>query len=102
MLRVMDAASLAAAVCHGPEALIGSKWLRAGGDEEQGKFTAYYGCWMSFRHVLGRFERLKPGDACGDESSSRLFSGNAPNATKEMMRRACVALKSMRAGTGYA
>merc|ERR1712176_238513 len=90
--RVMDSASIAAAVCHGPEALIGSKWLL----ESCGNFTAYTGCWMSFRDVLGRFEKKKPGEVVGD-SGSALFSGNAPNATKEMVARACREIKDRRA-----
>lgn len=90
--RLMNNAEVAAAVCHGPEALIGSKWMQAG---ETATFTAYYGCWMSFRSMLERFVRLKPGAVCAAEGG-KLFSGNAPNSTKEMARQACLAIKLLR------
>lgn len=86
---IMDGATVAAAVCHGPEALIGSKWLAQGL-----KFTAYTGCWMSFRHVLGHFQKKSPGETCQD---GLLFSGNAPNATLAMAEQACTAILAMRA-----
>lgn len=87
---IMDGAEVAAAVCHGPEVLIGSKWMSS----SQAKFTSYSGCWMSFRDVLDRYQRLKPGETCQDQL---LFSGNAPNSTKEMVTQACAAIKAHRA-----
>eukprot|EP00927_Polykrikos_kofoidii_P055947 TRINITY_DN50129_c0_g1_i1.p1 TRINITY_DN50129_c0_g1~~TRINITY_DN50129_c0_g1_i1.p1 ORF type:complete len:546 (+),score=89.96 TRINITY_DN50129_c0_g1_i1:108-1745(+) len=88
---IVNGARVAAAVCHGPEVLIGSKWLAP---EVAHEFTAYYGAWMSFRHVLGRFQRRKPGEAVQDTVGC-LFSGNAPNSTKEMVVQACAALRAL-------
>ena len=88
---IMDAAPYAAAVCHGPEALIGSKWLHPG-DGKVGPFISYYGAWMSFRDIPG-YERKKPGEICED-ASGRLFTGNAPNSTKAMVVRACEAISA--------
>jgi putative intracellular protease/amidase len=90
---IMDACPVAAAVCHGPEALIGSKWLH--GPDGPGSFISYYGAWMSFRDVIGKYERKKPGEICQD-ASGRLFTGNAPNATKPMVVAACSAIKAMK------
>ena len=90
---IMNAAPIAAAVCHGPEALIGTKWLHPK-DGEVGKFVSYYGAWMSFRDVLHAYERKKPGETCVD-ASGRLFTGNAPNATAAMVEQACEAILSM-------
>jgi putative intracellular protease/amidase len=95
VMAIMDACPCAAAVCHGPEALIGTKWLDPA-RSLKGPFTAYYGCWMSFRHVLDKYEKIKPGEVCQDESG-RLFSGNAPNSTKEMVERACKAFQEIKA-----
>merc|ERR1712151_693754 len=80
---LMNASPIAAAVCHGPEALIGSKWLDPE-DPNGGNFTSYYGAWMSFRHVIGRYQKLKPGEICC-AASGCLFTGNAPNSTKAMV-----------------
>ena len=88
---IMDSAPYAAAVCHGPEALIGSKWLHPP-DGNVGPFISYYGAWMSFRDLPG-YERRKPGEICED-TSGRLFTGNAPNSTKAMVVRACKAISS--------
>jgi len=88
---LLDAAPVAAAVCHGPEALIGSKWLHAKDGSSVGNFISYYGAWMSFRDVLHRYEKKKPGEICSD-SGRRLFSGNAPNSTKEMVTQACASI----------
>lgn len=85
IIKIMDQAEIAAAVCHGPEALSGSKWLRSSGAH----FTAYTGCWISFRDVLNRFEKKPPGETCQD---GQLFSGNAPNSTKEMTKHAMAAI----------
>lgn len=96
---IMDATPIAAAVCHGPEALIGTKWLHPS-DGEVGKFVSYYGAWMSFRDVLHAYERKKPGEICED-ANGRLFTGNAPNSTQSMVERACeaiLALKSTKSG----
>jgi len=90
---IMDAIPIAAAVCHGPEALLGSKWLHK--DHLKGPFISYYGCWMSFRDVLAKYEKKPPGEVCQDESG-RLFSGNAPNSTREMVERACKAILDSR------
>jgi len=95
---LLDAAPVAAAVCHGPEALAGSKWLREG-DPAAGSFISYYGAWTSFRDVLHRYERKKPGEVCQD-AAGRLFSGNAPNSTKEMTVRACAAIRGVKAAAG--
>lgn len=91
---IMDATPIAAAVCHGPEALIGTKWLHPT-DGEVGKFTSYYGCWMSFRDVKHAYERKKPGEICQDVTG-RFFSGNAPNSTQAMVERACEAILAAR------
>lgn len=88
---IMNACPVAAAVCHGPEALIGSKWLH--GPDRPGSFCSYYGAWMSFRDVMATYERKKPGEICQD-ASGRLFTGNAPNATKPMVVAACAAIKA--------
>mmetsp|Transcript_42317 Transcript_42317/g.134449 ORF Transcript_42317/g.134449 Transcript_42317/m.134449 type:complete len:96 (+) Transcript_42317:2-289(+) len=94
----MDAAPVAAAVCHGPEALIGSKWLRPD-DPAGGHFVSYYGAWMSFRDVLHRYERKKPNEVCCD-ASGRLFSGNTPNSTAEMTAQACVRIRELKTAAG--
>ena len=91
---ILDSAPFAAAVCHGPEALIGSKWLHPP-DGKVGPFISYYGAWMSFRDVHG-YERRKPGEICED-ASSRLFTGNAPNSTKALVIRACEAISASKA-----
>ena len=96
VMRIIDACPFAAAVCHGPEALIGSKWLH-GPAGASGPFVSYYGAWMSFRDVLDRYERKKPGEICRD-ASGRLFTGNAPNATKPMLVAACEAVQAAKAG----
>ncbi|CAK8992444.1 unnamed protein product [Durusdinium trenchii] len=90
---IMDSTPIAAAVCHGPEALIGTKWLHPK-EGEVGKFVSYYGAWMSFRDVLHAYERKKPGEICVD-ASGRLFTGNAPNATSAMVERACDAILAL-------
>lgn len=92
VIGILDRARFAAAVCHGPELLIGSKWLHSA-DGSKGPFISYYGCWMSFRDVLANYEKKKPGEVCED-STGRLFTGNAPNSTKEMVRRACEAISA--------
>eukprot|EP00931_Biecheleriopsis_adriatica_P042954 TRINITY_DN24518_c0_g1_i1.p1 TRINITY_DN24518_c0_g1~~TRINITY_DN24518_c0_g1_i1.p1 ORF type:complete len:534 (-),score=99.27 TRINITY_DN24518_c0_g1_i1:25-1626(-) len=89
---IMDSAPVAAAVCHGPEALIGSKWLHPA-DGIGGNFVSYYGAWMSFRDLLDRYERKKPGEICQD-AAGRLFTGNAPNSTKDMVLAACCAIRA--------
>eukprot|EP00928_Gymnodinium_smaydae_P018368 TRINITY_DN16994_c0_g1_i2.p1 TRINITY_DN16994_c0_g1~~TRINITY_DN16994_c0_g1_i2.p1 ORF type:complete len:550 (+),score=90.35 TRINITY_DN16994_c0_g1_i2:23-1651(+) len=94
IIALMNDASVAAAVCHGPELLIGSKWLDPA-DEKGGNFISYYGAWMSFRHVIHRYEKKKPGETCED-ATGRLFTGNAPNSTKEMVVKACAAMKSLK------
>jgi len=91
---IMDATPIAAAVCHGPEALIGTKWLHPS-DGEVGKFVSYYGAWMSFRDVLHAYERKKPGEICED-ANGRLFTGNAPNSTQSMVERACEAILALK------
>ena len=88
---IMDATPIAAAVCHGPEALIGTKWLHPSPSGEVGKFVSYYGAWMSFRDVLHAYERKKPGEICED-ATGRFFTGNAPNSTQAMVVRACEAI----------
>jgi len=88
---IMDATPIAAAVCHGPEALIGTKWLHPSPSGEVGKFVSYYGAWMSFRDVLHAYERKKPGEFCED-ATGRFFTGNAPNSTQAMVVRACEAI----------
>lgn len=98
--RIMDSAPVAAAVCHGPEALAGSKWLRPE-DAAGGNFVSYYGAWISFRDVLHRYERKKPGEVCQD-ASGRLFTGNAPNSTKAMATEACNAIRALKASTAAA
>jgi len=94
IIAIMDACPIAAAVCHGPEALIGSKWLH-GPDGPAGNFVSYYGAWMSFRDVIDKYERKKPGETCKDASGC-LFTGNAPNATKPMLVEACAAINAAR------
>jgi len=91
---IMDSCPVAAAVCHGPEAMIGSKWLH-GPDGPVGSFITYYGAWLSFRDVMHKYERKKPGEICQD-ASGRLFTGNAPNATKPMVVAACAAIEAAR------
>jgi putative intracellular protease/amidase len=92
---LLDAAPVVAAVCHGPEALIGSKWLHAKDGNCAGNFISYYGAWMSFRDLLHRYEKKKPGEICCD-AGGRFFSGNAPNSTKEMVTQACAAILELK------
>jgi len=92
-IAIMDACPIAAAVCHGPEALIGSKWLH-GPEGPVGAFMSYYGAWMSFRDVIDKYERMKPGEVLQD-ASGRLFTGNAPNSTKQMVEAACSAIRAL-------
>jgi len=92
---LLDSVPVVAAVCHGPEALIGSKWLHAKDGSSTGNFISYYGAWMSFRDVLHRYEKKKPGEICVD-AGGRLFSGNAPNSTKEMVTQACAAILDLK------
>eukprot|EP00930_Biecheleria_cincta_P053229 TRINITY_DN3862_c0_g1_i4.p1 TRINITY_DN3862_c0_g1~~TRINITY_DN3862_c0_g1_i4.p1 ORF type:complete len:693 (+),score=125.83 TRINITY_DN3862_c0_g1_i4:63-2141(+) len=100
--RLMNAAPVAAAVGHGPEALVGSKWLHPSGGEaepwSEGKFTSYYGAWTSFRDVITRYEKKKPGEICID-SSGRLFTGNAPASAKEMTSAACSAMRFVKSAS---
>jgi len=92
VIAIMDAATVAAPVCHGAEAMHGSKWLAP---DASLRFTAYSGCWVSFRHVLDRFQRMKPGETMRD---GLLFSGNAPNSTAALVTQACDAISRLRAG----
>jgi len=91
--KIMDAASLCAAICHGPEALIGSKWLGA----DCGPFTSYHGCWMSFRHVLASYEK-KPVGTVVENAAGNMITANSPVATSEFVVRSCGRLRAMRAG----
>ncbi|CAJ1373920.1 unnamed protein product [Effrenium voratum] len=93
---LVDGCAVGAAVCHGPEALIGTKWLHPA-DGQVGSFVSYYGAWMSFRDLSAVYERKKPGETCESVTpSGRLFTGNAPNATKAMMEQACQAILASR------
>lgn len=89
---IMNACSIAAAVCHGPEAMIGSKWLH-GPDGAVGSFMSYYGAWISFRDVIDKYEKKKPGEICQDVAGC-LFTGNAPASTKPMTVAACAAINA--------
>jgi len=87
--RIMSGISIAAAVCHGPMVLIDTKWIYKGGP----KITAFNGCWIYFRHVLGQYQFLKPGDTESDETHS-LYMGNSPLSSKSWVEQLVAALRA--------
>jgi len=95
VLKIIDNAEIAAAVCHGPEALVGSKWLRA---PHIADFTAYHGCWMSWRGEAMQFYKDDGADIRGYAAEGhKFFTGRNPNATRPMTTEACQAIKKLRA-----
>lgn len=92
IMSIIDKSKIAAAVCHGPELLIGTKWLKDG--EAFGTFISYWGLWMSFRDRLARYKKEKPGEVMVD-STGRLITGNAPNSTPVFADTAITTIKAL-------
>lgn len=92
VMSIIDNCDIGCAVCHGPEVMVGTKWLKDG--ESFGKFTSYYGAWVSFRDVFARYEKKKPGEITID-SSGRLITGNAPNSSPAWADAGISAIKAL-------
>lgn len=81
VISLLDRIPLAGAVCHGPMALIGTKWLNAANNFQ---FTSFNGAWIYFRDIANRRQALAPGQGVFDiPMGCKLFTGNSPVGAKD-------------------
>jgi len=92
--RIINGVSIASAVCHGPMTLIGTKWIYKDGPT----ITAFNGCWIYFRHVLGQFQFLKPGEIVSDDVH-KLYTGNAPRSSQVFVEQLVAEIRNGRRQT---
>jgi len=93
--RLVNGISIGAAVCHGPLVLLDTKWIGKDGPN----ITAFNGAWIYFRHVMEKYQFLKPGETICDEGM-KLFLGNSPLSAKPWAEQLVAAIR--KAPTSYA
>jgi len=86
--RLVNGISIGAAVCHGPLVLLGTKWIGKDGPN----ITAFNGAWIYFRHVMEKYQFLKPGETICDEGM-KLFLGNSPLSAKPWAEQLVAAIR---------